>query len=181
MLRRLVFTLFAVSNLLLLDQVVKELSVARLADAAPCVVIDGFFRLRHVVNKGCAWGMLQGHVWPLALFAVAALAVIVWQRRKIFPPGRLGTFIEYVLYAGIVGNLVDRVLREGVIDMFEFHWGEAWSFPVFNVADVYISVAAGLLVILGILESRRAKREGGGAKPSKPAPKAAGPRGGASA
>ena len=161
--RRIVLTAVAVLHLLLLDAVTKELAVARLKGSAACSVIDGFFNLAYVENFGCAWGMFQGHVWPLAVFALAALAAIAWKRRELFLMDaarglrRTGAVAEALLYAGILGNLIDRLFRGRVIDFLDFHWGEAYHFPCFNAADVYISVAAGLLVLLSFLAPAKAK------------------------
>lgn len=152
MLKRLVFTFAAVVHLLLVDQIVKAASVFYLKDNPPRVVLD-VFNLAYVENRGCAWGMFQGHVWPLAVFAVAALAFLFWKRRSIFPEGRLGVVAEMLLYAGIIGNLIDRVVRGYVVDMFDFHWG-VHHFPVFNVADSYITVAAAILIALGLFQKR---------------------------
>ena len=163
MLKRIVLTLAAVANLLLVDQVVKAASVSLLRGHPPRVIVEGFLDLAYVENRGCAWGMLQGHVWPLAVFACLALAVLFWKRRSVFPAGKTGVVAEMLLYAGIVGNLVDRVARGFVVDMFDFHWG-VHHFPVFNVADAYITVAAALLIGFGLFESRG--RETGGARPA---------------
>ena len=163
MLKRIVLTLAAVANLLLVDQVVKAASVSLLRGRPPRVIVEGFLDLAYVENRGCAWGMLQGHVWPLAVFACLALAVLFWKRRSVFPAGKMGVVAEMLLYAGIVGNLVDRVARGFVVDMFDFHWG-IHHFPVFNVADAYITVAAALLIGLGLFESRSGKD--GGSRPA---------------
>ena len=69
MLKRFVFSFAAVMNLLLLDQVVKEFAVRKLKGASPVTVIPNLFSLGYVENRGMAWGLLQGYVWPLALFA----------------------------------------------------------------------------------------------------------------
>ena len=143
--RRFVLTFAAVMNLLLVDQAVKAACVSRLKGAAPVEVIPGLFNLAYVENRGCAWGMLQGHVWPLAAFAVVALAFVVWKRKSIFPAGGWGAACEIFLYAGILGNLVDRLWLGCVVDMFDFHWG-VHHFPCFNPADVFINVAAFILV-----------------------------------
>ena len=157
MLKRAILSFAAVMNLLLLDQVVKELSIHSLKGAPPTEIISGIFNLAYVENRGAAWGMFQGRVWPLAIFACVALAVLVWKRRSVFPAGVAGTAAELLLYAGILGNLVDRVARGFVVDMFDFHWGPH-HFPCFNVADTFITVAAGLLIVMGMVESAREKR-----------------------
>jgi len=151
--KRVVFAFAAVMNLLLLDQIVKEAAIRSLKNGLPVEVLPGLFNLAYVENRGAAWGMFQGNVWPLAAFAAIAFAVLLWKRRSFFPKGWRGVTAELLLYAGILGNLVDRVARGCVIDMFDFHWG-VHHFPCFNVADAYITVAAGLLVLSSLLEKK---------------------------
>ena len=165
--KRLLIAVVAALNLLAVDAVVKEVSVARLKGAAAVPVIPGFFDLAYVENRGCAWGLFQGHVWPLAVFALLALALLVWKRKSVFgdigsrtASAWMGAFAEPLLYAGIVGNLVDRVFRGHVVDMLDFHWG-ASHFPCFNLADTYISVAVGLLLAASLAE--RPKKNGAAA------------------
>ena len=147
--RRLVFSAAAVIHLLLLDQIVKAFAIQRLKGVPPVEVLP-FFNLAYVENRGCAWGMFQGQVWPLAVFAAAAFAFIVWKRKSVFPANAWGLVAEHLLYAGILGNLTDRVYHRFVVDMFDFHWG-AHHFPCFNVADVCISVSAGILLLFSLL------------------------------
>ena len=144
----------AVANLTLVDAVAKELAAGLLKGKAAVEVLPGFFNLAYVENRGCAWGMLQGHVWPLAVFACVALALLVWKRKSVFGEGLWAVVCECLLYAGIVGNLIDRVFRGYVIDFFDFHWG-ASHFPCFNMADTYITVAAGVLVLLSFRHGDR--------------------------
>ena len=109
------------------------------------------------ITKGIAKGLgidedIRGFI---AAFGIVALALLVWKRRSFFGPGRLAAVAEPLLYAGILGNVVDRVFRGHVIDMFDFHWG-AHHFPCFNVADTLISVAVGLLVLSSFVGPRPA-------------------------
>ena len=143
--KHLLIILAVAMNLVLADAVVKELAVARLHDAAAVEVVPGFFNLAYVENRGCAWGMFQGQVWPLAAFAVVALVFLFWKRREVFGEGKVARTAETLLYAGIIGNLIDRVFRGYVVDMFDFYW-RSYHFPCFNLADVFISAAAALLV-----------------------------------
>lgn len=157
--KRLLVTVAVVLNLVLADAVAKELAHGLLgpgAEDGPRVVevLPGLFNLAYVENRGCAWGMLQGRVWPLAAFGALALAFLVWKRRSVFGPGRIAAVAEPLLYAGIVGNLVDRVFRGYVIDMLDFHWGPH-HFPCFNLADTLICVAVGLLLLASIAAPRQ--------------------------
>lgn len=151
------------ANLLLVDVATKEAALKSLGGGNSRTVVEGFFDLVLVKNHGCAWGMLQGQVWPLAVFAALALVVLAWKRRTIFGvetlrgDRRVNAFAaraaECMLYAGIAGNLIDRVFRGFVVDMLDFHWG-VHHFPCFNVADAYISVAAAILVLLSFRDAK---------------------------
>ena len=147
--KRFIVTFAAVANLLLADTVVKELAAGLLKGAAAVSVVPGFFDLAYVENRGCAWGMCQGAVWPLAAFGLAAMAFLIWKRRAVFGDAWVAPCL---MYAGILGNLVDRVWRGYVIDMFDFHWGPH-HFPCFNLADSFICVAAGLLILESFLHN----------------------------
>ena len=152
--RRFFAVFAAVANLVLVDAVTKELAAGHLKGSPAVSVIDGFFNLAYVENRGCAWGMFQGHVWPLAVFGLLALGLLIWKRRSVFGPGRLGAVAEPLLYAGIIGNVTDRVMRGYVIDFFDFHWAEVYHFPCFNVADVCITCAAGLLILASFFPAK---------------------------
>lgn len=159
---RIFIILFAsVMNLTLIDALVKEFSLAKLSASVPTRVINGFFDLILVKNRGCAWGMLQGKVAILAAFGAVALAALIWKRKLVFGVddvkwrpklvSHLSLCSEALLYAGILGNLIDRVGRGFVVDMFSFHYKSAYYFPCFNLADSYITIAVGLMIFLGFL------------------------------
>ena len=145
--RRFLLYFVAVTHLVVADAIAKEVAVGYLKGRPPLPVIPGFFDLAYVENRGCAWGMFQGQVWPLAAFALAAFAFLVWKRDSVFGRGRCAALSEALLYAGMVGNLIDRLFRGYVVDFLDFHWKAAYHFPCFNLADVFITVAAGLLIL----------------------------------
>ena len=155
--KRFLILFAAVANLVLVDAVVKELAAGYLKGSAAVSVIPGIFDLAYVENRGCAWGMFQGQVWPLAVFGLVALAFLIWKRTSIFnlQPStfNLGAVAEPLLYAGIVGNVIDRLFRGFVIDMFDFHWG-VHHFPCFNVADSLICISVGLLLLTSLVPVR---------------------------
>ena len=151
--KRFFVTFAVVANLLLADTVVKELAAGLLKGSAAVSVIPGIFDLAYVENRGCAWGMFQGAVWPLATFGALALLFLIWKRRAVFGDAWA---TPCLMYAGILGNLVDRLGRGYVIDMFDFHWG-VHHFPCFNLADTYICIAAGLLILDSIRQDIKKK------------------------
>lgn len=146
-----------VLGLVCADQFSKAAAIAELKGGPPVVVIPGLFSLAYGENNGCAWGMLQGHVWKLALFSCAMLAILAWKRKAVFPAGRWGLAAEAMLYAGIVGNLLDRVFRGYVVDMFDFYWS-VHHFPTFNVADSLITLAAVILIVFGFIGDMKRKK-----------------------
>lgn len=145
----------SVMNLVLADAIVKQLAVGCLKSSAAISVIPGFFNLAYVENRGCAWGMFQGQVWPLAVFAIIVFVFLVWKRKQVFGASKLSLFAEVLLYAGMFGNLIDRVFRGYVVDMFDFHY-KFHHFPCFNLADSYITIAAGLLLLMAFKEKKDA-------------------------
>lgn len=152
--KRVLIVVVAALHLVLADAIVKELAAGCLKGSAAFSVLPSCFNLAYVENRGCAWGMFQGQVWPLAVFGIVALLFLFWKRQAIFGPGKLGAFAEPLLYAGIVGNLIDRLFRGYVIDMFDFHWKTS-HFPCFNLADTYICVAVGLLICASFFSVRK--------------------------
>ena len=156
--KRALIAIVIAAHLVVVDAVVKELAAGLLRESAAVSVVPGLFNLAYVENRGCAWGLLQGQVWPLAAFGAVALAFLLWKRRAVFglPGSRLGAVAEPLLYAGVVGNLVDRVCRGYVIDMFDFHW-KTHHFPCFNVADTFICVSVGLLILASLVEGTTKK------------------------
>ena len=154
--KRFLILFAVVANLVLADAVTKELAAGYLKGSAAVSVIPGLFNLAYVENRGCAWGMFQGQVWPLAVFGLVALAFLIWKRKSVFGGHETGdgrrawAFLprvaEPILYAGIIGNVIDRLFRGFVVDMFDFHWG-VHHFPCFNVADSLICISVGLLLL----------------------------------
>jgi signal peptidase II len=140
-----VFGLVAVT-MYAVDVISKIIAVDRL-DGRPDVEIVGDFFVLHLVrNPGAAFSTGTGYTQVFSCLAIAAVVVILVLARRI---GSLGwAFALGFLLAGVAGNLTDRLVREPaplrghVIDFFMLpHW------PVFNVADICIDIAAGLILI----------------------------------
>jgi signal peptidase II len=121
-------------------------------------MIEGFFSLVHVANKGAAFGFLNREDigWQNGLFiAVTLLAAMViflllrgaTDRERLYAAG-LG-----LVLGGAVGNVIDRLRFGYVVDFLDFHYGD-YHWPAFNVADMAICIGAGL-IILSVLTSRR--------------------------
>lgn len=133
--------------LILLDQVTKLLALQNLKGQNPVTLIPDVFQLLYVENRGAAFGILQNRQWVFLIITVIVLAALVWalpkipQERHFLPLTLCLCFIG----AGAVGNMIDRIFRGYVIDFFYF---KLIDFPVFNVADIYVTMAAVILIVL---------------------------------
>ena len=135
--RVLFFSLLIVAT----DQFTKWLAVTRLRPLGSVTLIPDFFNLSYVENIGAAWGMLAGQRWMLIGFALLTVGFMFWKRGQLFVPFRCSTAIQSLLYGGILGNSIDRIVTGRVIDFLDFHWGTS-HFPAFNIADSAICCGA---------------------------------------
>ena len=165
--KRFLILFTVVANLVLADAVTKELAAGYLKGSAAVSVIPNLFNLAYVENRGCAWGMFQGQVWPLAVFGLVALVFLIWKRKSVFGGcetgggGQAWAFLpriaEPLLYAGVIGNVIDRLFRGYVVDMLDFHWG-VHHFPCFNVADSLICISVGLMLLASFADRSKGRR-----------------------
>jgi signal peptidase II len=138
--------------LIALDQITKLLIYGYIKPH-DSIVINDFLSLSHVHNYGAAFSFLADQSgWQryfLSGFSlVASVAIIVWMRRT--DAGRLlKLFALSILLAGAIGNLIDRFLLGFVIDFIDLHYQDFY-WPVFNVADVLISLGVALLIFSDI-------------------------------
>ena len=114
--------------------------------------LRGFINFVYIHNTGGAWGMLSGYTWVLILFSVVLMAVCVVILLKVLKQSRLIFWALSLVVFGGIGNMIDRVFRNGkVIDFLHF---EFWpDFPVFNIADCAIVLGAGLLILYYIIDA----------------------------
>lgn len=130
----------------LVDQVTKVLAVNRLESGDKVQVVGDLLTLTLVRNPGAAFGTGTEYTWVFTCLSVIAAAVVVVVVRRV---GSLAWAVGLgLLLAGVVGNLTDRVLREP--QMFHGHvvdFLQLPNWPVFNVADICINVAAGLIIL----------------------------------
>lgn len=134
----------------ILDQVTKELVVQLMTLGDRIVVINGFFNLTSVRNNGAAWNMFAGKQWFLLFVSFAAMAAIIFFFKKLTCGYRERIFAMLLLCSGIVGNCIDRLFRNVVVDFLEFHLGRFY-WPSFNIADSCICVGVFLYVISSLV------------------------------
>ena len=130
-----------------LDQWTKYLAVLYLKGQDALVLIPGVLELRYLENRGAAFGIFQGWQFFFIISAVFITAIVVWLFWKIpLEPRFLPLQICAVLiFSGAWGNCIDRISLGYVVDFFYF---VLIDFPIFNIADIYVTVAAFALVLL---------------------------------
>lgn len=133
--------------LIFIDQYTKYLAVLHLKDKPSIKLIDGVFELNYLENRGAAFGMLQNQKIYFVIIAVIMCVVVCYMLLKI--PNEKKYYIlkacMILIGAGAVGNLIDRLQLNYVVDFFYF---VLINFPIFNVADIYVSVSCVVLAIV---------------------------------
>ncbi|PLX88613.1 MAG: signal peptidase II [Desulfuromonas sp.] len=119
-------------------------------------VLDNFFHITYIRNRGAAFGILSDNALRLPFFIIVSIAAIIgmiWYLRQLRADQHLSQLALGMILSGAVGNLIDRVRLGEVIDFIDVHW-YTHHWPAFNVADSAICVGVGLL----LLESWRDER-----------------------
>ena len=127
--------------LIVLDQFTKYLAVKHLMNQPNIVLWEGVFELQYLENRGAAFGIMQGQKLFFVTFTSIAMCAIAWFYLKKIPDAKKYRFLEVIcvmLFAGGIGNLID------------FFYFSLIDFPIFNVADIYVTVAAFAMVLLGM-------------------------------
>ena len=129
------------------DQFTKHLAVLHLKDKPAYSIIEGVFELNYLENRGAAFGMLQNQKGFFILISCIVLIAICYILFKM-PEDRKYNILHVLLVliaSGAIGNMIDRIRLEYVVDFFYF---VLINFPIFNMADIYVSVACVLLAIV---------------------------------
>lgn len=143
--------------IVILDQVTKFMAVKHLKTSAPYIILDNFFQFNYVENYGAAFGILQN---KKIFFIIMTMAVIIgisffiiknyYQMNIVL---RIGLSM---LLGGAIGNFIDRIRLGYVVDFISFRLINRYDFPVFNIADIFIVVGTGLILILVLLDKYEA-------------------------
>lgn len=143
---------FCLSGVLVLilvffDQWTKHLAVLHLKGAMPVVIVEQVFELFYLENRGAAFGIFQNQRWVFLVLTSLVMVVLIWFYFRIPVIRRylLLRICVVVSFAGAVGNMIDRVVNGYVVDFFYF---KLIDFPVFNMADIYVTVSVILALLL---------------------------------
>lgn len=138
--------LISVALLTGLDQWTKYLAVRHLKDQPDIPLIDNVLYLHYLENRGAAFGLFQNQFLFFGIMTVIILCAVIYVLWHM-PSDKKYLFLRiicFVICAGAIGNFIDRVRLNYVVDFIYF---SPINFPVFNVADIYVVVSMALFLI----------------------------------
>ena len=147
----------------LVDQITKLLAAGNMALYDSVTVIPHAFSFTYIHNYGAAWGLFSEHRWVFLILtgiALIVLPILLYRYRHL--PFLFGFSLSLII-GGAIGNMIDRLFRGYVIDFLEFTFID---FPVFNVADICVTVGTILMFIYIVFLDKTLFAD----KKSKPAP-----------
>lgn len=159
--RNIIIFILGAAAFIALDQITKAAISSRFVMHESYAVINGFFNLVYVMNPGAAFGFLAGASATFRyLFFIgitcAAMVLIIYYLIKNKNGSVVSVISLTLIFAGAVGNLIDRIRFGAVVDFLDvyistYHW------PAFNVADSTISIGAALMIWEMIYGSQKRK------------------------
>ena len=137
---------------ILLDQLTKWLSVKFLTLTDTVPLIKGVLHLTYVENTGAAFGMLKDHRWVFILISTVTIIAFLFYLYLGHAESRLFGVSFAMIISGGIGNMIDRVALGYVVDFIDFR---LINFAVFNGADSFVCVGAGLMILALLLELKQ--------------------------
>ncbi len=142
--------------MLVIDQYIKYIIDIHFFVTETVPIIDNFLNLTYVQNRGMAFGLFQGKIDIVSIFAIIAVIFIFVNFIRTFKKIDVIEKMAYtMILSGAVGNIIDRLMRGFVIDMIDFRG--IWTF-VFNFADVWINIGVLMLILEYIFFSKKRRK-----------------------
>ncbi len=145
--RKIISNVIIVCVLIFIDQISKQWAVDALMNQADKTILGEWLTFSYLENRGAAWGMMSGARYFFLLITVVIVGILAYILYRIPLHRRMLPLrcVALLLGAGAIGNFIDRLVLGYVRD---FIYIKAINFPVFNVADMYVTVSVFVLVIL---------------------------------
>ena len=130
----------------IIDQITKYIARTSIKVKSISIIKD-VLELEYLENRGAVWGSFQGQIAAFVMLTVLLSALLLWAYFKIPDSRRLApiSYLICFIIAGAIGNFIDRVIFGYVIDFIYF---KIINFPIFNVADIYVTCSTILLAVL---------------------------------
>ncbi len=141
---------------ILLDQLTKWLAVKYLKSVITVPIIKNVIHLTYVENTGAAFGMLKDHRWVFIVLSTVTIAGLLLYLYLGHSQNMLYSVSISMVISGGIGNMIDRLALGYVVDFIDFR---LIDFAVFNGADSFVCVGAGILILALVLEIIREEKE----------------------
>ena len=137
-----------------IDQLSKFLIISNFDINASKNIIPSFFSITYIRNTGAAWGVFSNGTMLLAVFSIIFLLFAIKYIIDLKEISKLSTISYGMLLGGIIGNLVDRLFRNYVVDFLNFKIF-SYNYPVFNIADIFIVIGIFLIIIESFIPNKK--------------------------
>ena len=146
--------------ILIIDQIIKIIIRSNLNEYQEIKIIKNFFSITFLKNTGAAFSILKNSALLLIIISVLFILLISkYIKKEEKNLTKLDVYSYGIILGGIFGNLLDRIIHKGVIDYLSFRFF-SYYFPVFNFADICITVGIALLIISTIINEKKQDKEG---------------------
>lgn len=139
------------SIILILDQLIKIIIINKMNLYQEIIILPNFFSIFFTKNTGAAFSLLENNTSFLVIITIIILFLIDNFIKKETNFNILSIFSLGLVMGGIFGNLTDRIIHHGVIDYLSFKIIN-FQFPIFNLADICITIGVFLLLVVTIKE-----------------------------
>lgn len=145
------FYLILTTILVVVDQLTKYLTVQNIDLYEVIEIIPNVLSFTYIQNTGAAWSILEGKMWFFYIVTIIVIAFLLYYLYTEAKTNKILGIILSVVLAGTIGNFIDRLVFQYVIDMIKVDF---INFPIFNVADMLLTVGVGVLIIFTFYEER---------------------------
>jgi len=150
--------MFLAAFLVVLDQISKIVIIHYIPKHDTIPVIAGLFSLTHITNPGAAWGIMSGKGHLLLGISVAVLVMVIYFLRSLTEGFPERYFALFMIMSGIIGNSVDRLWRQEVVDFLDVYFRD-YHWPSFNVADSSITIGVIIYIASSLFRTQKKKAE----------------------
>src|SRR5699024_6325110 len=137
--------------LVIVDQITKYITVQNIALFEVKEVIPNFLSFTYIQNSGAAWSLLEGKMWFFYIITLIVIGFLLYYLSKEERENKTFGFILSVILAWTIGNFIYRILFQYVVDMIKL---EFVNFPIFNVADMLLTIGVAALFFYTIYEEK---------------------------
>lgn len=151
--KHIIIIIAVILSLVAIDQITKILIVNQLEIGEDIVVIENFFTITSHRNDGAAWGILGGNMIFFYMITIVAIGLFYYLLKDInFETQKLYASGIVLMISGGIGNFIDRILFQEVVDFIDIDLFSYTTFPIFNIADICLVVGMIIFVLDVILE-----------------------------